>query len=702
MKKEYKINGLDCANCAAKVEDAIKKINDVSDVSLNFMNEKLSYSVYKSKDETVYKQIIKTIDSIEDGITLEPYTSAISRAKQPTEDKSSFNIRKLRIFSALIIFAFGLLIPQQYDIYRLLAFIVCFLIAGVDVVILAFKNLIKGKMLDENFLMSIATIGAFLIGEYPEGCAVMIFYQVGEYFQDYATEKSRSSISSLVNLIPEFANVLVNNELKQVEPAKVEIGTTLVVKAGEKIPIDSVLIEGSSMIDTKSITGESVPRSANIGDELFSGTINLNSAITVKTTKLYADSAVAKILDLVENATANKSESEKFITKFAKYYTPIVVLLAIFISIVPPLLLGQSFDDWVYRALIFLVISCPCALVISVPLGFFGGIGASAKNGILVKGSNCLEALANADSIVFDKTGTLTKGVFTVQEIKANGVSNDEILEIAALAEYNSNHPIAKSIKLAHHKPLDMQRISNTNELSGRGLEVIIDDETVLVGNKKLMQDKNISFEENLSVGTVVYVAKNNKFLGSILIADELKEDTKSAITALKKFGLNKLAILSGDNKDIANKIAKEIGINDVHADLLPEEKVSNFLDIKSKSNKNTIFVGDGINDAPVLATADIGIAMGGLGSDAAIETADIVITNDECSKIATAIGISKKTLTIVKQNIVFAIGIKVLFLTLGFFGYVTMWESVFADVGVSVLAILNSMRILRYTDKKK
>ncbi len=699
MKKDFKIVGLDCANCASKIEEAVKKIDGVSNVTLNFINEKLSYTVDDDNDEFIYNKIIKTIDSIEDGVSLEKYSSTINNKLNKSEDTSNFNIQKIRIFLSLSVFIIGILAPPDLGIYRFLIFITCFLIIGVDIVILAFKNLIKGKMLDENFLMSIATVGAFLIGEYPEACAVMIFYQIGEYFQSYATEKSRKSISSLVNLIPEYANLLIDGSLIQVNPDDVEIGSTLVVKAGEKIPIDCTLIDGSTMIDTMSITGESVPRSANIGDDLYSGTINLNSAITVQTTKAYADSAVAKILDLVENATANKSESEKFITKFAKYYTPIVVLLALTIAIIPPLLLSQPFNNWFYKSLIFLVISCPCALVISVPLGFFGGIGASAKNGILVKGSNSLEALANTDTIIFDKTGTLTKGVFTVQDIVSKSTTKEELLELSALAEYHSNHPIAKSIKLAYGKSVDLTRITSTNELSGLGIEAIIDGKSILIGNKKLMQNKNIDFIENLSIGTIIYVAEDNIFLGSILISDELKNDTISSINALKNIGITNLSILSGDNKDIANKIASDIGIDNVFADLLPEDKVKYFNHIKSNSKKNTVFVGDGINDAPVLATADIGIAMGGLGSDVAIETADVVITNDQCKKIATAITISKKTLNIVKQNIVFAIGIKVLFLLFGFFGYVTMWESVFADVGVSVIAILNSMRILNFKD---
>lgn len=606
--------------------------------------------------------------------------------------------RLWRIIIGAAVLATAVLPSLNNEWLQIALFIISYIIVGGDVVKRAVKNIFKGQVFDENFLMSIATIGAFFIGEYPEGVAVMLFYQVGELFQSYAVGKSRKSIASLMDIRPDYANVKKGDELVKVDPDEVQIGDIIVIKAGEKIPLDGKVIEGSSMIDTSALTGESVPREVEVGSDILSGCININGVITAEVTKEFGESTVSKILDLVENASSKKSNSEQFITKFARYYTPIVVIIAVFLAIIPPLVIdGATFSDWIYRALAFLVVSCPCALVISIPLSFFGGIGGASKKGVLVKGSNYLEALAETEIVVFDKTGTLTKGVFNVQEIHPEGVSKEELLELTAHAESYSNHPISLSLKRAYRKEIDNGRISDVEEISGHGVIATVDGKKVMAGNIKLMKMMDIPYFKGELIGTIVHVAVNNKYIGYIVIADEVKEDSAQAIKELKAANIKQTVMLTGDNKSIGSKVAKELGLDKVYAELLPADKVEKLEELFSQKSKKgkLAFVGDGINDAPVLARADIGIAMGGLGSDAAIEAADVVIMTDEPSKIATTMKISKKTLKIAHQNIVFAIGIKIIVLILSAFGITTMWAAIFADVGVTIIAVLNAFRAL-------
>ncbi|HEM3856427.1 heavy metal translocating P-type ATPase [Streptococcus suis] len=608
------------------------------------------------------------------------------------------NKRLWRIIIGAAVLATAVLLNLNNEWLQIALFIISYIIVGGDVVKRAVKNIFKGQVFDENFLMSIATIGAFFIGEYPEGVAVMLFYQVGELFQSYAVGKSRKSIASLMDIRPDYANVKKGDELVKVDPDEVQIGDIIVIKAGEKIPLDGKVIEGSSMIDTSALTGESVPRAVEVGSDILSGCININGVITAEVTKEFGESTVSKILDLVENASSKKSNSEQFITKFARYYTPVVVIIAVFLAIIPPLVIdGAAFSDWIYRALAFLVVSCPCALVISIPLSFFGGIGGASKKGVLVKGSNYLEALAETEIVVFDKTGTLTKGVFNVQEIHPEGVSKEELLELTAHAESYSNHPISLSLKRAYSKEIDNRRISDVEEISGHGVIATVDGKKVMAGNIKLMKMMDIPYFKGELIGTIVHVAVNNKYIGYIVIADEVKEDSAQAIKELKAANIKQTVMLTGDNKSIGSKVAKELGLDKVYAELLPADKVEKLEELFSQKSKKgkLAFVGDGINDAPVLARADIGIAMGGLGSDAAIEAADVVIMTDEPSKIATAMKISKKTLKIAHQNIVFAIGIKIIVLILSAFGITTMWTAIFADVGVTIIAVLNAFRAL-------
>ena len=591
-------------------------------------------------------------------------------------------------------------LPSQWLVF--LIYLIPYLVIGYDIVYKAVRNISHGQVFDENFLMMVATFGAFGVKEYSEAVAVMLFYQVGELFQNYAVGKSRQSISDMMNICPEYANIEEDGVLTQVDPDDVEVGTIIVVKPGERIPLDGIVTEGTSMIDTAALTGESVPRRATVGDEIISGCVNGSSTIKVKVTKAFEDSTVARILELVENASSKKAKVENFITRFAKYYTPVVTIGAVILAILPPLILGGGWADWIQRACIFLVISCPCALVISVPLGFFGGIGASSKIGILVKGSNYLEAVAEMTTIVFDKTGTLTKGEFKVSEVqpsadKNNTIGKEELLEIAAYGEGYSNHPIANSIREAYGKTLSMERVTDTEEIAGHGIHTFIDGREVYLGNAKLMDAQNIAYTENKTAGTVVYVACNNVFAGSIVISDTVKEGSKDAIRDMKQVGVKKTVMLTGDRQAAADAVAAELGIDEVHAELLPADKVGQVEKLLGAQNEKErlAFVGDGINDAPVLTRADIGIAMGSMGSDAAIEAADLVLMDDDIRKIASLVKIARKTLGIVKQNIVFALAVKALVLLLGALGMANMWEAVFADVGVSVIAILNSMRTL-------
>ena len=604
----------------------------------------------------------------------------------------------IKVVIALILFLISLIIPFENAWINIGIYIISYLIVGLDVLIEAIKNIFKGEVFDENFLMTIATIGAFAIGEYPEAVAVMLFYQVGEMFQSYAVDKSRKSIASLMDIRPDFANIKKNGSIEKVSPDKISIGDIIIVKPGEKVPLDGTIVDGNSMLDTSALTGESVPREVSIGDEVLSGSINQNGLIEIKVTKNFGESTVSKILDLVENASSKKSKSENFISKFAKYYTPIVVVIAVLLAIIPPIIFKETeFIQWLYRALTFLVVSCPCALVISIPLGFFGGIGGASKLGVLVKGSNYLEALSKTEIVVFDKTGTLTEGVFEVQKVNSVDITKEDLIKYAAYAESFSNHPIANSLKKAYGKDIENKRISETHELSGLGVNAVVDGNAVFVGNEKLMQEKNIEYIKCNEIGTILYVAINNQFKGTIIISDKIKADAKKAIEKLKKNNVKKIVMLTGDKKAVGESVAKELGLDEVYTELLPNDKVEKVEELmKSKSEKGKLaFVGDGINDAPVLAISDIGIAMGGLGSDAAIEAADVVLMTDEPSKVVDAIKISKKTLKIVKQNIIFAIAVKILVLILSAIGLSNMWQAVFADVGVSVLAILNALRVL-------
>ena len=605
----------------------------------------------------------------------------------------------IRIIIALVLFLGALIIDFNNQWINNIVYIIAYVIVGFEIVRKAIRNIIRGKVFDENFLMTVATIGAFGIGEFPEAVAVMLFYQVGELFQSYAVDKSRKSISNLMDIRPDFANVERDGKIEKVDPDDVKIGEIIIVKPGEKIPLDGYVIEGQSSLDTKALTGEALPREISEGEEVLSGSINLNGVIKIKVTKEYGESTVSKILDLVENASNKKSKSENFITKFAKYYTPIVVAIAVILAVIPPLIIKDAtLSDWLYRALSFLVVSCPCALVISIPLSFFGGIGGASKMGVLIKGSNYLEQLANTEIVVFDKTGTLTEGVFEVQKVEAIDISKEELLRLTAYAENYSNHPISLSVKEAYNKEIDEKEIIEAQELSGMGISAKIGERNVLVGNEKLMNEKQINFTKYDGIGTILYVAIDGKYAGYIVIADKIKEDSKRAIKNLKKNNIKQTVMLTGDRKDVGENVAKELELDKVYTELLPDGKVQKVEDLlKEKSEKGKLaFVGDGINDAPVLALADIGIAMGGLGSDAAIEAADVVLMTDEPSKIVDAIHLSKKTMRIVKENIIFAISVKILVLILSAFGLSTMWEAVFADVGVSIIAILNALRILR------
>lgn len=613
------------------------------------------------------------------------------------EEENNERIILSRIVLAILLFITAMLFTHS-TILKCTVLGMAYLIAGYDILIKALKNIIKGKVFDENFLMGIATLGAIGIKEYPEAVMVMVLYQIGEYLQDKAVEKSQNSITELMDIRPDYANIEKNGDLTKISPYEVKIGDTIIVKTGEKIPLDGIIIDGSATLDTSALTGESRPREVKIGDEAISGCINTNGLLKIRVTKEYGQSTVSKILDLVENASSKKTKTENFITKFAKIYTPVVVLAALFLAILPPLIFGSNFSVWINRALTFLVISCPCALVISVPLGFFAGIGGASKCGILVKGSSYLELLSKPETIVFDKTGTLTQGCFKVVKIvQQEDTTKEELLELTAYAESYSNHPIALSIKKAYDKNIDKNKISEISEIAGNGVRAEINGCSILVGNENLLKNHNISYQKANETGTIVYTAKNSKFLGYIVISDKLKEDAQKAIIELKKLKLQTV-MLTGDTEESGLAVAKELNIDKAYTQLLPIDKVDKIEDIieQKTKNKSVIFVGDGINDAPVLTRADVGIAMGGLGSDAAIEAADVVIMDDKPTKVATAIKIAKQTLTIVKENIAFALGIKVLFLILGAFGFVTMWGAVFADVGVTLIAVLNSLRALK------
>nr|WP_291640890.1 heavy metal translocating P-type ATPase [Clostridium sp.] len=708
IKTEFILKGLGCANCANKIEAQCKKIDGVLDANVNFINKSL---VIKLDDQ---ENILSIIDEIK-GIVkrLEPNVVVIennaNRSKHDgnsnnnnheEEKEEDNNKNKIIRFSIGVVFFIIAIIFKLDYLVEFALFFISYLLIGGPVLLVAGKNILRGRVFDENFLMALATVGAFSIGQFAEGVGVMLFYQVGEFFQDVAVNKSRKSITALMDIRPDYANKKVNGEIIKVDPEEVLIGDVIIVKPGEKVPLDGTVIEGKSLLDTAALTGESVPRGVKTGDEILAGCINKNGLLTIEVNKEFGQSSLAKILDLVQNASNKKAPTENFITKFARYYTPIVVISATAVAIIPPLLIPEAtFSQWIYRALVFLVVSCPCALVISIPLGFFGGIGGASKSGILVKGGNYLEALNSVEVVVFDKTGTLTKGVFKVTEMHTeNEISSEELLEYAAFTESYSNHPIATSILKAYGKDIRKEEISDFYEIAGKGIKAKVKGKYVLAGNSKLMDSENITYNKAVSEGTVIYVAIDKKYAGTIIISDEIKEDSKKAISNLKAMGVKKIVMLTGDNKDIALSIGRSLGVDEVYSELLPHEKVEKLerLDKQKSSKGKIVFVGDGINDAPVLARADIGIAMGGVGSDAAIEAADIVIMTDEPSKIAEAIKIAKKTKKIVMQNIVFALSVKLVILVLAVLGISTMWEAVFGDVGVALIAVLNSMRAMK------
>ncbi|WP_163654964.1 heavy metal translocating P-type ATPase [Listeria sp. PSOL-1] len=696
VQKAFFLKGLDCANCAMKVENGVKGIKGVVTCNVNFATTTLVADVDVESEESVQEAIIAKIKQIEPEVTVED-----KNTKKNEHNHEHASIKKMLIciaISSIFLFA-GLFIPLPVAM-KIVLFVVAYLIIGGEVLYRAIRNITRGQVFDENFLMAIATIGAFAIGQYPEGVAVMLFYQIGEFFQSLAVNKSRKSISELMDIRPDYAFIKRGANFVEVSPEEVSVGDTIRVRPGEKIPLDGSIIDGKSMVDTSALTGESVPRKVTTGSEVLGGFINTNGVLIIAVTKNYAESTVSKILDLVENASNRKAPTENFITKFARYYTPAVVIIALLLAVIPPLVFSlETFSDWIYRALVFLVISCPCALVVSIPLGFFAGIGASSKKGILVKGSNYLEALNDVKYVVFDKTGTLTKGIFEVTKIvPAEGFSSEEISEYAAIAEVHSNHPIATSIKKAYGKTIADERIADYEEVSGHGIKANIDGKQVLVGNIKLMQQGEFQVDAPETSGTIVYVAIDQKFAGYLIISDEVKDDAKGAITALKKLNIKKTVMLTGDARAVGQEVAKNLSVDEVYSELLPQDKVTQVEKImeQAHSREKVAFVGDGINDTPVLARSDVGIAMGGLGSDAAIEAADIVIMTDEPSRIATSINIAKRTRKVVWQNIIFALVVKGIFLTLGAFGFATMWEAVFSDVGVTLLAVLNSTRILQ------
>lgn len=692
MKRELILEGLNCPNCAAKIQADVEELPEVAEAVLNLMNQMLTLEV--SRDEDLFGKVQRIVHRYEPDVK-------VRLKEEGHTHNEEFNVKAmlLRMGFGAAVFAAGILLGRIVPVPVQLAFyIVAYVILGYDVVLSAVKNIIKGHVFDENFLMSLSSIGAFFIGEYPEAVAVMLFYQVGEFFQDLAVHRSRKSISDLMDIRPDTATVKRNGELVTVSPEDVVTGEWIVVKPGEKIPLDGVVLMGDSMVDTRALTGESVPKSVHPMDEVLSGCINETGLLTVQVTKTYDQSTVAKIIDMVENASARKAPTENFITSFARYYTPAVVILAALLAVLPPMLFAAPWAEWIRRAFVFLVVSCPCALVISIPLTFFGGIGAASRHGVLVKGSNFLEALNKVDTVVFDKTGTLTKGVFRVTDIfPAEGIPKEKVLQAAAWAEHFSTHPIAKSIQDAAGAQFGTL-ITAYEEIPGHGVQVKVDGATVLAGNAKLMEKKAIPYTACEKVGTKVYVAHNGMYLGCILIADELKTDSKSAIAALKQAGVAKTVMLTGDNETIGKAVAKELGLDACYAQLLPDEKVSVLeqLNAQKRSGRKLAYVGDGINDAPVLARADIGIAMGGLGSDAAIEAADVVLMTDEPSKLVEAIGVAKATRRIVTQNIVIALSIKGVFLVLGALGLAGMWEAVFGDVGVALIAVFNAVRILK------
>lgn len=687
------LEGLNCANCARKIEEKVGKMEGVKESNLNFTTTTLNVKLErKVKEEHAINEIKKIVEALEPHVKVEKKVSGKTNVQ-----RAKFEVKPTLIIGTILYLI--AVIGDFKGALALILFVASYLLIGGKVVLTAIKNIARGQLFDENFLMTVATIGAFSISEYQEAVAVMLFYEIGETIQGYAVNKSRSSISSLMDIRADYANIIIDGKEKKVSPETVKVEDIILVKPGEKIPLDGIVVEGESFVDTSALTGESVPRKIAVNDEILSGGINTNGVLKVKVTKKFGESTVSRILEMVENAANKKANTEKFITKFAKVYTPIVVALAILIAVVPSIFIKDAlFSTWLYRALVFLVVSCPCALVVSVPLGFFAGIGGASKKGVLVKGSNYLELLKDLETVVFDKTGTLTEGVFTVTEINTNNIQKEKLIEVAAMAESFSNHPIAISIIKEYGKEIDKEVIEEYEEIAGHGIKAVINNEEILIGNAKLMNQFNISYNEVDSIGTVVYCAINGEFKGSIVISDKIKENAAEALINLKAAGVKKTVMLTGDNKKTAEKVGEKVNIDEVHSELLPLGKVKEVEKLLKASNKNgrLAFVGDGVNDAPVLARADIGIAMGGIGSDAAIEAADVVLMKDDINALVDAINVSKKTNKILWQNIIFALGVKVIVMVLGTFGIANMWTAVFADVGVTIIAIINSTRCFR------
>lgn len=690
MRKVFILEGLSCSNCAARIEKDVQNLSYVRDVNYNLVNCKLTVDL-REEVSNLGSDITRVVNKYEPDVGVVPEEEAVKMIA--TEAGSEIQI--------FILFGIGILsfilgfVVRDFSV-SLVLFVISYLLFGWDVLWKAIRNIFKGQVFDENFLMSVATLGAFAIGAHPEAVGVMLFYQIGEYFQDRAVARSKQSIIDLMNIRPDYANIEMDGRVTQVDPVTLLIGDVILVQPGEKIPLDGSVVEGESLVDQSVLTGEFLPVRVESGSEVLSGSINKNGVLRVKVTKLFEDSAVSKIIDLVENASSKKAKTENFITTFSRYYTPVVVGLAVLLAFVPPLLGFGAWGSWIYRALIFLVISCPCALVVSVPLSYFSGIGAASSRGILVKGSNYLEALSDLKTVVFDKTGTLTEGVFKVIHIDpAEDISITELIEYAAYAEGYSNHPIAMSIKEEYGQEIDMSRIGSFTDKPGLGVGAVIDNKFVLIGNFKLMKEHNIKYVRTKTLGTEIYIAADGKFIGSIIIADVLKEDSLNLVNKLKMQDIERVAMLTGDNRNYAEEIGREVGIKEIYAELLPQEKVEILEDLESEQKDGRLaFVGDGINDAPALALADVGISMGGIGTDAAIEASDVVLMTDEVSKVNEAVIIAKRTKRIVVQNIVFALAIKFLFLILGAMGLVNLWEAVFADVGVTIMAVLNALRI--------
>ena len=687
MKKEYELRGIDCGNCAAKIERAVNQLEQVESATVNLIAQKLILET-KSEDG-IDKEIIDLVDAIEPGIEV------ISEKKEEALPEKRDWAKEL-LLAVMILFAFGFFLPEEYFWIRLVYYLTLYIIIGHKVLIKMVQNIQRGNLFDENFLMSIATLGAFLLGEFPEAVAVMLFYQIGEYFQDKATSQSRQSIARLMDIRSDKAWRLEGGETVQVDPETVRVADHILVKPGEKVPLDGLVREGRSILDTSALTGESLPREIGVGEDITSGVINLTSPLVIEVSKTFSQSTVNKILELVENASNKKAETERMITRFSRVYTPVVVGIAFLLASLPPLLGLGEWSTWLYRALTFLVISCPCALAVSVPMSFFGGLGGASKLGVLVKGGNYLEALAKLDTVVFDKTGTITKGIFAVDTVvNAEGVE-DEILYLAAHLESYSNHPIANSIRTAYGQEVDENRVSQITELPGQGMSGRVDGRQLYLGNARLMEVQGIAYPAIDSTGTVLYLAEDSHFLGYFLITDQVKETSIEALKDLQAVGIKKTVLLSGDRQAVVDEFAQQFAFNDAFGDCLPQDKVSTFEEILTQSQQAVAFVGDGVNDAPVLARADVGIAMGGLGSDAAIESADVVLMDDDLGKLPQVIRLAKKTVRIAQQNMTLAIVVKLIFLVLSGLGISNMWEAIFADVGVTLLAVWNALRVLR------